>query len=558
MRVPLLLSLAAMAPLFSGCSVLYGDQPVGQCSTTADCLNEPGLQDRVCDVVNRVCVIDNGPQKVVEAPQQEGCVSTEQCTRDNSNKPSVCRKPGQGAPCVDLATPECTDVSGAWDAPDAFFIGSVSPLTQRQLTSDQSLAFPYVKRLIQAVNLGLDEWNENQTNGLPLSNRPLAAVHCNSNADPDQAHSVMQHLVGAVQAPVVLVAGDRDLLELTPDAVAAETALICIDCGTSPAADSDEAGLVWRMTPPLITEAPLLVWRAQQLASQLRQQRELEPEAKLRVAFLYGDYPGLDDLAAAVRQSLDVNGQVVGLDPDDYLEVKTPDARYENVDQQKFADQLIEFSPDILLVSHGPDFTTFYLHMLEDGWPADVPKPYYVTTSSQMELESLKPYVVDNEDLRTRISGTRLASDPGLRENLAGFTSRYRAVYNGAWPDGGEVGYEAFYATAYALVLADHRRQLGSGPEIARGFEMLAAGSQVNIGPEPIARATGFLQASTSIDLVGLSSELDWDANDRKVRGDVGLWCLARSADGKISLVDDAGPRWHYSSGEVTGEYACP
>jgi hypothetical protein len=557
MRTPSLLTLGLLVQVLTGCTVLYGSPPAGQCTADLDCASEPGLQDRVCDVVQHVCI--EKPEVVTPVANDDegdGCVSTEQCTRDNSQKPSLCRSKGE--PCIPLETEECNNVQGAWDDPRALFIGTVGPLTYRQLTSEEGLGVPYTKRLMQSFDLGLDEWNDRRPSGLPLSGRPLAAVHCNSNADPDQSQQVMQHLVKAVGTPVVLVSGDLDLIELAPVAAEQQVALVCIDCGAPASAVQGGEDLVWRMGPSLLDEAPLMAWRAQQLSSQIRSERALEPEAKLKVAVLYGDYPGLDELAAAFRDSLAVNGQPLAADADHLLEVRTPDPRFEHVDQIKYANQILEFLPDIILVAHGMDFATYYLPLVEEGWPVQAPRPYYVTTSAHQEVELLKPFVNDNDDLRLRISGTRLAPSDTLRDNLAGFTSRYRAKYNQTWPDNTEAGYEAFYATAYSLVVANDSNALDSGPDIASAFERLASGSPVNVGPDPIETATARLVTNSSIDLVGLSNQLDWDPETHAPLADMSIWCLSRTEEGRIKLVDDAGPRWDHVSGEVTGEYACP
>jgi hypothetical protein len=139
--------------------------------------------------------------------------------------------------------------------------------------------------------------------------------------------------------------------------------------------------------------------------------------------------------------------------------------------------------------------------------------------------------------------------------SLSSFSERFGARYGEA-PDNVQVGYDGFYAAAYALVVADQQRRF-DGPTLAEGLHRLLEGPRVEVGPSAIATGISYLLGGRSFDLVGASSGLDWNVEQRQLSSDVGLWCLRRSADGALLMVPDAGPRWHAAGQTITGTYAC-
>jgi hypothetical protein len=130
-------------------------------------------------------------------------------------------------------------------------------------------------------------------------------------------------------------------------------------------------------------------------------------------------------------------------------------------------------------------------------------------------------------------------------------------------PDNVQAGYDAFYLSAYALVVADALAEMAGASAIdaeaiEQGFASLSAGSPIDVGPLQVQGARASLLAGTSIDLSGASSGLDWDSDFNAIKSDVGLWCLGQDEDGRFAIRPDAGPRWHYRTNEVSGSYHCP
>ena len=62
--------------------------------------------------------------------------------------------------------------------------------------------------------------------------------------------------------------------------------------------------------------------------------------------------------------------------------------------------------------------------------------------------------------------------------------------------------------------------------------------------------------ASTTIDLRGLWSDLDWNTQ-RDLHPDVGMYCFERTGNGTLVLKPDAGVRRSAATGAISGEYSC-
>lgn len=526
-----------------GCSVLYEPPEPRQCVTDADCESQPELAGLVCEASLGVCV--------ARAPSAEGCESTARCSQQNSGQAALCRYPG--SPCVRLQTPECPLITGNWQAPNALFLGSVGP-HHRRLAEGSTEPVEYVERLLRSIDLAAEEWEQEVPGGLPLSERPLAIVHCDSESDSLQAQQVMDHLVNEVDVPLVFALGDTELGSTLNQAVDARTAVVCVECydRAEPGPDND---LVWHMLPPLATQAPLAAWRVHDLELRLRAERALTDATALRVVLVSDDGAAFTDFVAAFRELLRFNGTLTADENgDNYLQLRAPDARRQTTYPLDLARLVVDFAPDIVVMAVDRNFSDYYLRLIEQEWRSPQPRPHYVATWLNQELGELEPIVGSDEELRLRLSGTGLFEDAAVARNRQGFEARYRSRYSQA-PGRTQTGYDAFYATALAIFASDLDGQL-DGEHISSLFSQLSRGAATDVDPQALDSARAYLVEREAIDLVGASSQLDWDPLTHQVRSDVGLWCLSRESNQALQLENDAGPRWTPSG--TTGTYDCP
>jgi hypothetical protein len=291
------------------------------------------------------------------------------------------------------------------------------------------------------------------------------------------------------------------------------------------------------------------------LEARIRAERAVGESTPVRVAVWTDAGNAFIAFGDKLRQVLQFNGRR-GADQSgtNYLELRNVDSRYESQPQLDFVNRLVDFAPDVVVVGINEDFTSHYLRMVESLWPSSKARPHYVATLLNQELNALAQIVANDDDLRRRLSGTGLLLGEDVASNLAGFRARYRSRYNGD-PGRTQAAYDAWYATVLAIYSADAEGRLGGG-NIAAHFSRLTAGASTDVDPLALASARVYLSAQQGVDLVGTSSQLDWDPITRRVTADATLWCLSRDANGALQIDDDAGPHWTPEG--ITGSYDCP
>lgn len=523
--------LPGLALLSASCHVVYGELPVGQCVEDADCMALGGDGHR-CDAEHRVCVVD---------AQAAPLLAGGECTLPGSVSAVECAAGGCAVPLSN----DCTCLSGAWDDPEAIVVGVIAPRTFATWSGEE-LQLPYVLRWEQSVSLALEEWRAEWSTelarGAPRSGSALALLHCNSHDELFRARRAFSHLTREAGAPVVITLTDNDTKAVEHLARRQGVAVMCSACFQG--APVEPNPMIWRMAPPLSEQAPLAAARAREVLAGLTG-AGAEPG---QVLILSQRYAGIDEHVARVEQELIAVGHVP-------VHVQTGDPRTEVVTQPEVTQAVISAHPPVIVVGMDSDFTTYYLRLIEAGWPGEVPRPHYVLSYLNQELGLLADIVGGDDELRRRISGTAWHADAAVTQTLRALEGRFVARHQQRL-DQAQYGYDAFYAVAYALAWARPRVALdGSG--ISSGLSHLLSGSPVPLGPGAIRSALALLEAGRDIDLVGSTGRLDWDPHTQTPRGDVGLWCLGRNPDASLDITL-AGPLWSASSGELTGSHLCP
>jgi hypothetical protein len=539
------MSAAVVAMLAAGCSLILTTADPEQCASDSDCDANPSLRGRKCD--QGFCVVPKLPVGQVSNDAGAGCITTKGCTQQNSNQASVCKV--AGGPCTPWQTEICPIISGPWDDPNVLVVGSILPLHVRQ--ADGNLAEnPYAERVRLAIDLGLGEVNKKQPFGMLLgqSHRPLAVLHCESAFDPTYTQQAITHLTDVVGAPIVILGGDVELIAAMPKAQEKGTALVCSDC----AAPLPPGNTAWRVIPSLALQAPLVSWRVNDLQS------SIGPDIKVAVL----TEPGLpeDAFVDAFTRALTFNGgKTVAQNGAAFTVEKQEDALKKPVLYDNHIDALVAFEPDILVVAMGQEFTLHYLDMLELKWHGTKPKPYYVITDLLYDNVAFAPSLGKpaSDALRARISGTRTVYDKALQDNIDGFSLRYQQENNFKKPGGNFSGYDAFYASMYGIAGASVQTVL-DGPHISLGFERLRSGTVIDFGPDGLDLGLALLlQPTSTIDVRGLITNLDWDPTTHDLITDSSMFCFHLDTGGELTITPDAGPRYVRSSGTVTGTYSC-
>lgn len=546
---PLRSILAVLCLAVAGCTLLLDTAEPVQCATNADCDASPALRNRVCS--QGFCVNPTPDRPGFTADAGEGCVSSPLCTQGNSNQPSVCRK--AGGPCTPIATEQCKEVVGAWDDPNAIFIGDVQPFTTRQYDGS-TLPSSYADRVRRAMNLGLLDFMDAAAGGFLWSDgkrRPFALVHCDSSLVPAGAATALKHLTEVVGAQAVIVGADDDLAAITPEATAKQIAIACSDC-VGPLPDGP---LAWRIGPALAPEAPMVAWRVSKLEEQIK--GGPNPPADIKVAILMLPGRATEAFVEVLSGKLQFNGKPALQNDGRFELVKTENPTLETVNHLKHAQTIVAFEPDVIIVVMADDFPVHYLPLIEAKWPAGKRRPHYITTALNFNVTTFLN-AITSDDIRVRITGTRPGYTPELQANIDAFEDHYVLENDFKRPDQCHTGYDAFYATAFAILAARVQPVL-DGPHIAAGFERLRGGAtNIDFRPENIGLATTLLgDATQKLDVRGLWSDLDWNLPSRDMVTDVSMYCFERDSGGNLILNRNAGPHLTTSTGVIDGKLSC-
>lgn len=536
---------ATAALLAAGCSLLLSPADATQCTTDRDCNAKPALRGYVC--TEGMCV----PSVIPKDDAGEGCVSTEQCTTLNSGRVSVCMQAG-GA-CTPWQTDQCKYFAGPLSDPNAVVIGSIMPLSARQFDG-KTIPLSYVDRVRRAVDLAAKDFETQIPGGFFTADgkrRPFAVLHCDSQLWADGALAALDHLTRVVGAKAIIVEADEDLAAIAAEAAAKQVAIACSDCvGPLP-----PGPLAWRIAPRLDLEAPMAAWRVAQLETEIK--AGPNPPAALKVGVLMTPGRAMEAFYAALTSKLAFNGKTALQNGSNFLAVKTDSPLVTAVNHTSFANQLVAFEPDVVVVVMGDDFPNFYLPLIESKWPAGKRKPSYIVTALNYTATPFLA-VLDDVTVRKRVSGTRPAFSTAFQANIDAFAVRYPPENFWEQPDGNYSGFDAFYAMAYAVLAARGQSTLG-GPQISAGFERLRGGTMlVDFRPERIGVAGQVLVDATShIDVRGLWSDLDWNVATRDFESDVSMYCFVKDSGGGLTVNPNAGPKLTTSTGVVSGTYAC-
>jgi hypothetical protein len=156
-----------------------------------------------------------------------------------------------------------------------------------------------------------------------------------------------------------------------------------------------------------------------------------------------------------------------------------------------------------------------------------VNKPYYVLIDSNKVTELLSALGTTGvgTDLRARVRGTGVTTDPGSVSIFGAFNTDYLTRY-GENPRVSGMGpsYDAMYSIAYALAATTDDRPTGAS--VARGLGLLGSGPTVEVGQTGILPAYQQLTQGKSITGLGTFGKLQWDTKGDVVGGTIEMWCI--------------------------------
>ncbi len=505
------LAAGALAAADTSCSLIV-DTNANQCTTTSDCSAFPGA--RTC--VDGVCVTSSN------------CKVNADCA--SQGQYFICRK--DTLACVNLASPDCTDITGNYADDNAFIFGSLLPTSGPDVTTG--------KPIEQAIEMAIGEFTSS-SNGLPpaigaTANRPLVVVSCSDQSDTTTAERAATHLVSDVGVPAIIGSAFSGITISVATAVTIPAGVLLF----SPSATSDaitsllDKGLVWRTSPPDTLQAAALNLYLQTVTARLKLQTPLVAIFNKGDSYGTGLATKLEANIAVAPNSIDTTDATKFVavnygNPDNATVMPT---NYPSVVSSTIG---AGFYPQIVFILGTTEGVDNVLELYEKSWPsttdASYPgyKPVYVFSDGG-DVSDLSAYLAGgaSSDLRTRISGSVPgAVGPVYSAFLSDFTSTYPAAPSDAAGTFGVAGgYDIVYLLAYSAAGISSEVGKPSLPlttaNLIAGFSRLVpttTGPMAQVippGSSNINTALSALTETTSnIDYDGASGPLDFHNRPR-------------------------------------------
>nr|MCH9685637.1 ABC transporter substrate-binding protein [Deltaproteobacteria bacterium] len=551
-------SLALGLPLGTACSLALNLADPQPCAADAECVYTAGqgsCVDGFCQPPgsgndtdgNTTTPPDTAGDVTDTAPDSTGdttvgeptttgapaCALNSECLDDQR-----CSDAGQ---CVNLLSPECDIIQWPDDERDNVeFIGSIMPT---------SFIFEeLVQPLENAHQLAVEDFNDYAE---LQAGQKIAWVGCDSTGGADVAEAAAIHLrdnVGAhaIVGPLFSEAARQVAEEVTVDA---DMFVISPTASAPSLSEFRDNNLFWRVTPNDVFQANAIIDRMLV---------DLDPTPE-RLLILHKDDAYGSELTGLIQTDL-FNGlpnvHVIPYPgPETFANEDDLIAGYQDIIAQAMIVDGIALSgaqwmqpsdhfTDVLIIgtSEAEALVGIYLQAFSNGGFLGL-APFPMITLSHGAVPTMADIVAELHAVSPPSAGVIFpalrGTSPNIfdQENFEAFNIRYRLRFNEEDAlTSSSLSYDAAMAAMFAMVtIPAEERITGSG--IAAGMASLndpAGGTPISFG-EPIATfvpaARNALAAGNTVDLRGVSGELDWNPDNGEIRADVLGWSLAGTTE---------------------------
>lgn len=482
-----------------------------QCRDDSDCANAQGL-DLVCE--QSECVTPTDPTTV-------SCSSNADCI-DRFDDMHLC---GPAGHCASLATEECPKIvmpSGA-SVEDVAVLGSITATSP-----------PYAGiggPLENAVQLAVEDFNS--VARLP-GGKQVAWVACDSRGDSGVAKIAAEHLQDLGAIGIVGPTFSDSALEVAEDVTIPGGSFIITPTATAASiTELDDKGLVWRTIESDVHQSAALADRVS----------ELEPRPEKVVIFSKNDAYGdgiLDAVVPPLGARLDAGSLIVLK----YSDPGTFDTNEELLNEYGMRIAIaIGEAPDTIVIigtSEARELILFYI----DAWSALAPSsqpelPRFIVTHGAVPvMEDVVDGIKEDSPFRPVLMEHMEGISPIVQDpdNFAAFNIRYKIRFDDAEAlTISSLSYDSAMVVLLGAVATGTAAPTGT--ELAEAMPKLVdkGGTPVSFGGAGLQfldTAIEALENGGTIDLKGVSGELDFDLATGEVRTDLIGWDLVpRSGD---------------------------
>jgi len=482
------------------------DSATSDTPTTGDPTTDPDTTDTDPDTTT-------GPQ---------GCAMNSECEMDQR-----CAVNGV---CVDLLTAECQNVRWPDDRDNVVFIGSIMPTSP----PFDNLITP----LQNAVQLAVDDFNDETA---LQGDRGIAWVGCDDSAGAASSVNAANHLIDNVGVPAIIgPIFSENMLDVSDVTIGEGVFLMSPTATANSITDLDDMDLVWRTIPPDVYQANALVDRMIELDSGAGQVTSLLVLAKDDA---YGN-----GILAAILSPLEDALPMTDIytntypNPTDFASQAELQAAYGAVLAGAASATAAPYSHVIFVGTSEIQVLLYgYLGTQELFDPPGVMMPLFTVTHGavpEMErfitdigvIPDTDPLVPVKPLLEANLQGTSpIVLNP---TNFGAFSIRYRIAFNDQEPlTSSALSYDATLAALFAMCTVPAEDAV-SGAAIASAMSRLADpdGASISFSGSDISFISDarnvLVVPAGSVDLEGVSGELEWDLATGDVRAGVWGWSL--------------------------------
>jgi ABC-type branched-subunit amino acid transport system substrate-binding protein len=541
-RVCSALAVAVSLCTMVECTVITSETN-GQCHSDADCRSRgPAFASTRCSAV-ATCEVVTVPDVAVDGGS--ACETNAQCNAALS-APARCANNR----CIALTNTNCPSVNGDPTAPDAMFVGVMTPLTgvNGQFGLNQAAV----------IKTAAAEWNASI--GKTPNTHPVVTINCDELADPGGTATFLATRVGVpvIFGPIY----DGNFAKAVPAANLNGAIL------AGPRADdptlSKLPGIgktIWSWAPNRAFQARMLNDVISAITPSVRTTQAIPVGTDLKLALLVatGEDTSSANFAAAVVPTLTFNGKSVAANGTNYKRVDVP---FSFSTANKYADALaalVAAKPDVVIVTQEYDLAALAV-AIGNGW-SGAPFPRWVFLRDDPAADS--QVFAKNQRLAGRLDILAWSISAREQQNAATFAVSYRSATSADPAPSSELFYDAFYSSAYAIqgVLAGNGGSLATLDPGAFAGALLglnAPGTALDVGPgggspNNIATALSALAAKGDLDLEGASGPLEFDKPSGSPVQNAELRCIKAGA----STVAVSGVTFDGKTGTGTGTYSC-
>jgi branched-chain amino acid transport system substrate-binding protein len=475
------------------------------------------------------------------------CVMNSECEMD--------QRCGSEGTCVDLLSAECQILE--WpeggEVDNVVFVGSIMP-TGAPFTN-------LVQPLENAVQLAIEDFNQETS---LQGDRQIAWVGCDDSMGGDAAVNAATHLVNNVGVPAIVgPIFSESVLDVANDVTIASGTFLMAPAATAMSiAALDDDDLVWRTIPGDVYQANALVDRLIDLDNGDDPDVGVEPVTNLVILAKDDAYGNgllnaiLPDVQAAFP-SADIYTDLYE-DPTSFGSMDELLASYGMVLSGVFEHQDSTEAVSHVLFLGTSEIQVFLYSYLGTVWQAPGgPRPMPRFTVSHGAVPELERFIDETPKalaaakplIEAQLQGTSpVVLNP---VNFAAFSIRYQIRFGDQEPlTSSALSYDSTMSTLFAAcTIAADDPITGAG--IAAGMPRLvdAEGDFISFSGSDLSfimEARNALATDGSVDLQGVSGELQWDVATGDVRADVWRWDILDPSNPPDGSDPNPAPTWIY------------